>query len=88
MSVEVLPKGTTHMNLRIPVFGSGTGRVSISRAISTTSSLNLWWAKYYGRVVSNLVAVGNTTYASRVIEIPDSNNVSMNYGDALPYCVS
>ena len=87
MSAEVLLNRIAHKSLVMFIFGAG--RVSISRAILTTSFLKLSLARCYGGVVSSLVEiVGDITYAIRVIEVPDSDNVSMNYRETLPYRVS
>ena len=91
MSTGALLNRTTHKNLNLfmPVPWLEAGRVSISCSILTTRSLNLLLARCYGRVISNLVAVvGDVAYVSWIIEIPNSDDVSMNYGETLPYRVS
>ena len=77
MSVKVLLNGKTHMIL----LGFGVERVSISCTILITSSLNLLSSRCYGyrQPVVYVAAVLDVTYASWIIKIPDSDNVSMNY---------
>lgn len=85
MSVQVLPNRETHRNL----LGFERELVSIFFTISTTSSLNFFSSRRYEYCQSSMQRpVVDVTYASWIIEIPDSNNVSMNYGKTIPYCVS
>ena len=85
MSTGALLNRTTHKNLLMQVLELGAGRVSISCAILTTSLLNSSSARCYGHFIGNLVAVvGDVAYTSWIIEVRDSDDVSMNYGEPLP----
>ena len=70
--------------------GFGVEHISISCTILITNSFNLLSSRCYGyrQPVIYVAAILDVTYASWITEIPDSDNVRMNYRKTISYRVS